>query len=165
VANCKETARLTEETLRIGRNPIIILSAGLAWRDGLSSRFPKQEESMAQMMRTYLIGLGVHPDHIRVPKEVWGTKAELAVLKSATEHFAHYRAVIEQTIVVASWWHVPRTKMNAESLGLDDVEFRGTEDDISIRNRIEEHTKFVAERVRIRYPWFGTLLHKLRGRD
>lgn len=162
-AGASEVTRLIEG----GRIPRVVLSAGNAKLHGKSNNYPQQPDdvSMALMMKDHLISLGVSPRLIRIPRETWGTKAELKTVQMEVEAAEKSGEIVEEVVLIATWWHAYRTRRNAETILRRPVRVIKTEDDASDRDLIEEGIKIVAEEIRTRVPFVGTLLRRIRGRD
>jgi uncharacterized SAM-binding protein YcdF (DUF218 family) len=165
INNDKRCASQVLLLLLMGKQVRVVLSAGHAKIHGKSDKFPKQTVSMAVMMREHLTSLGVPSELCRIPRETWGTKAELETVRMEIEAIEGAGGGVEEIILVASWWHAYRTRRNAEVLLRRPVRVQKTADDASDRDLLEELVKIIAEEIRIRMPIFGTLLRLFRGRD
>jgi hypothetical protein len=164
-ANDEACAEEVTRLLKSGKMPRVILSAGHAKIHGKSSKFPGQRYTMAMMMKDHLVSLGVSSRLIRFSRETWGTKGELKAVQNEIRAAESIGEIIDEVVLITTWWHVPRTKRNAKRIISRPVRIIGTEHDARSIVLIEEGVKFFAEEVRSNVPGVGTFLRWGRGRD
>jgi hypothetical protein len=161
----KVGSELCRDLREEGRQPHIVLSAGLALDHGLISKYPRQRKSLAAMMEDHLIRELKVNIPIHIPRLTWGTRAELESIKLVEDELREQGKYVGSRRIVVSWWHAPRTTLDARSLFGDEFEIHETPADLSIEESLVELRNIIGEWLRQYIPGFGTVLRFVRGRD